>query len=348
MPDRVPPPATSDVAAKRPDVVAPYGDTAPADAPQPPDAGLFALVKDAVWDFMDDNCMRMAAAMSYYTIFALPGLLVLLVTLLSWTTAATGTGDAKSTRAGVTETLGSATGLEGADEQEQIQAMMDSARAGGGPLKWLLTIGSILFAATGVIVALQDALNTAWEVQPDPEAGGVWNFLTKRLISLAMILAVGFLLLMSMTLTAAVNGFSRAIERYTGFASADVLAAIGTEVVTVAVVTALFGLIFKFLPDAHIRWKDAFVGGAVTGVLFWVGKFALGMYLGRANFAESFGAGAASLALVLAWVYYTSLIFLFGAEFTQKWAERRGGGIVPEEGAVRVRKNLERTAPAPA
>ena len=320
-------------------VAAPHGNTAPADSPR--DAGLFALVKDAVWDFMDDNCMRLAAAMSYYTIFALPGLLVLLVTVLGWAAGATGVGGADTAEGGIADALAQTTGLEGEDEQGQIAAMMESAQLGNAsPVKWLLTFGSILFAATGVIVALQDSLNTAWEVQPDPESGGVWNFLTKRLVSLGMILAVGFLLLVSMTLTAAVEGFGKAIEKATGLASADVLALVGSEAVTVLVVTALFAGIFKYLPDAVIDWKDALIGGFVTALLFWVGKFALGFYLGRSDFAGSFGAGAASLALVLAWVYYTSLIFLFGAEFTQKWADRRGGGIVPEPGAVRIRKTV--------
>ena len=336
------------VAAPRDDaVVAPYGDTTP-EGRDPEDAGLYAMTRDAVWDFLDDNCMRLAAAMSYYTIFALPGLLVLLVTVLSWATTATGQGGADAAKSGVTQSVEDFTGLGGEGEKSQIQTMMDSARTGGGPLKWLLTIGSIVFAATGVIVALQDSLNTAWEVQPDPDAGGVWNFLTKRLVSFAMILAVGFLLLVSITLTAAVNGFSAAIERATGFAAADVLALVGTELVTVLVVTALFAAIFKYLPDAVIDWRDALIGGFFTGLLFWIGKFALGFYLGRSDFAGSFGSGAASLALVLAWVYYTSLIFLFGAEFTQKWADRRGGGVVPEPGAVRVKKTVVKGAAAKA
>ena len=320
-------------------VAAPHGATEPADSPK--NTGLFALVKDAVWDFTDDNCMRLAAAMSYYTVFALPGLLVLLVTVLGWAAGATGAGGAEAAESGITDALARTTGLEGKEEQSQITAMMESASLGNAsPMKWVLTFGSILFAATGVIVALQDSLNTAWEVQPDPNAGGVWNFLTKRLVSLGMILAVGFLLLVSMTLTAAVEGFSQAIEQATGLPSADVLALIGSEAVTVLVVTALFAAIFKYLPDAVIDWKDALIGGFLTALLFWVGKFALGFYLGRADFAGSFGAGAASLALVLAWVYYTSLIFLFGAEFTQKWADRRGGGVVPEPGAVRVKKTV--------
>ena len=336
-------------------VAAPHGATEPEDSPK--DTGLFALVKDAAWDFMDDNCMRLAAAMSYYTIFALPGLLVLLVTLLSWTATAAGQDGESVAKSGVTKAIEDATGLGGEvagpgeeGEPSQIETMMESAQLSGGPLKWLLTLGSILFAATGVIIALQDSLNTAWEVQPDPESGGVWNFLTKRLVSLGMILAVGFLLLVSMTLTAAVEGFSKAIETATGLPSADVLALVGSELVTILIVTALFAAIFKYLPDAVIDWKDALIGGFVTALLFWIGKFALGIYLGRADFAGSFGAGAASLALVLTWVYYTSLIFLFGAEFTQKWADRRGGGVVPEPGAVRVRKTVVKgdAAAAPA
>ena len=328
-------------------VAAPHGATEPVDSAK--GTGLFALVKDAAWDFMDDNCLRLAAAMSYYTIFALPGLLVLLVTILAWAAGVTGVGDDGAAQSGIEDALAQTTGLQGEEEKGQIGQMMESAAlSNASPLKWVLTFGSILFAATGVIIALQDSLNTAWEVAPDPEAGGVKNFLMKRLVSLAMILAVGFLLIVSLTLTAAVEGFTKAIETATGMPSADVLARLGSEAVTVLVVTALFAAIFKYLPDAVIAWKDALIGGFVTALLFWIGKFALGFYLGRSDFAGSFGAGAASLALVLTWVYYNSVIFLFGAEFTQKWADRRGSGIVPEEGAVRVRKTVVKGAAAAA
>ena len=312
----------------------------PADTSDEKDPSLFAIAKAAVTDFMDDNCMRLAAALSYYTVFALPALLVLLVTVLGFFTPAIGSGDAAG---GIKDQIGSVTGLDGPGEQEQIDAMLKSAQmSNASPWKWILTIGGILFGATGVVVALQDALNTAWEVRPDPEKGGVWNFVTKRVVSLAMILGIGFLLLISLILTSAVQGVTTRVTDAAGVGGTSALLTVGNEVVTVAVVTVLFGAMFKFLPDAQIAWKDVLVGGFATAVLFWVGKFGLGLYLGRANFADSFGAGAASLALVFVWVYYTSLILLFGAELTQQWADRRGSGIVPEEGAVRVQTKIER------
>ena len=329
---------------------APAHDPAPAAAPEPgtraatdprADGSLFAIVKAAVTDFIDDNCMRLAAAMSYYTVFALPALLVLLVTMVSWYTGVTGREGSGSDA--VKETVGNVAGLDGPEEQEQIDAMLQSAQMGNAsPWKWILTVGGILFGATGVVVALQDALNTAWEVQPDPEQGGVWNFVSKRLLSLGMILGVGFLLIVSLTVTAAVQGVTAKVGEAAGMGGGGILLTIANEVVTVLVVGVLFGAMFKFLPDAHIAWKDVIFGGLVTALLFWLGKFGLGIYLGRANFADSFGAGAASLALVFVWVYYTSLIFLFGAELTQQWADRRGSGITPEEGAVRVVKTIER------
>ncbi|MFH5804761.1 YihY/virulence factor BrkB family protein [Alienimonas sp. DA493] len=306
------------------------------------DSSLFAIAKAAVTDFIDDNCMRLAAAMSYYTVFALPALLVLLVTIVGWYAGVTGTGGEAGGSEVIKEQVGNVTGLDGPEEQEQIDAMLHSAQMGNAsPWKWILTFGGILFGATGVVVALQDALNTAWEVMPDPEKGGVWNFVTKRLVSLAMILGVGFLLIVSLTITAAVQGMTAKVGEATGLSGGGMFLAVMNEILTVLVVGTLFGAMFKFLPDAHIAWKDVVVGALVTAGLFWVGKFGLGIYLGRANFADSFGSGAASLAMVFVWVYYTSLIFLFGAELTQKWADRRGSGIVPEDGAVRVKKELQ-------
>jgi len=307
------------------------------------DPSIFAIVKASVTDFIDDNCMRLAAAMSYYTVFALPALLVLLVTIVGAFTSATGQGDGADAMKGQ---LGEATGLNSPEEQQQIDAMLQSAQMdNASPWKWILTVGGILFGATGVVVALQDALNTAWEVRPDPDQGGVWNFVTKRLVSLAMILGIGFLLILSLTITAAVQGMTAKVGEATGMGGGGTALSIANEIVTILVVGVLFGAMFKFLPDAHIAWKDVLFGGFVTAILFWLGKFGLGIYLGRADFAGSFGAGAASLALLFVWVYYTSLIFLFGAELTQHWADRRGAGIVPEEGAVRVKKELQ---PAPA
>ncbi|QDT17277.1 YihY/virulence factor BrkB family protein [Alienimonas californiensis] len=306
------------------------------------DSSLFAIVKAAATDFIDDNCMRMAAAMSYYTVFALPALLVLLVTMVGWYAGVTGTGGDGGGDAVIKDQVGNFAGLNSPEEQEQIDAMLQSAQMdNASPWKWILTFGGILFGATGVVVALQDALNTAWEVMPDPEKGGVWNFVTKRLLSLAMILGVGFLLIVSLTITAAVQGMTAKLGEATGMGGGGTLLSILNEIVTILVVGVLFGAMFKFLPDAHIAWKDVAVGALVTALLFWIGKFGLGIYLGRADFAGSFGAGAASLALLFVWVYYTSLIFLFGAELTQKWADRRGAGIQPEDGAVRVKKRFE-------
>ena len=244
------------------------------------DTSLFAIVKAAVLDFMDDNCMRLAAAMSYYTVFALPALLVLMVTMVGWYTGATGRGGSGSEV--VKEQFGNVTGMNDPAEQEQIDAMLQSAQLGNAsPWKWILTIGGILFGATGVVVALQDALNTAWEVMPDPEKGGVWNFVTKRLISLGMILGVGFLLIVSLTLTAAVQGMTEKVAEATGMPGSGTFLTVANEVVTVLVVGVLFGAMFKFLPDAHIAWKDVIFGGLVTALLFWIGKFGLGIYLGR-------------------------------------------------------------------
>ncbi|HEV7590806.1 MAG TPA: YihY/virulence factor BrkB family protein, partial [Longimicrobium sp.] len=181
---------------------------------------------------------------------------------------------------------------------------------------------------------LQTALDRAWEVKPDPRAGGIKNFIFKRVLSLGMVLGIAFLLLVSLALSAMLTAVGGAIGALIPGASAVVVGILQT-VISLAVITLLFAAIFKVLPDAVIAWRDVWVGAFVTAVLFEVGKWAIGLYLGHSNPGKAYGA-AGALAVILVWIYYTAMIVLFGAEFTQTWAVRRGSGIRPEEGAVRV------------
>lgn len=288
--------------------------------------GVFGMLKDAVKDFSDDDCPRMAAALSYYTVFALPPLLILILLV------AGAVFDPAQVQEALRTQMGSLMGSAGAEE---IGTIIDQAeRPGGRGIKAVLGVGALLLGATGAFLQLQGALNRAWEVEPDPHAGGIRNFLFKRLLSLGMILGIAFLLLVSLALSAAVSAVGGFAGRLVPGASEAILFLFDT-VVTFLVVTGLFAAIFKVLPDARIAWRDVWVGAVVTAALFTIGKFALGVYLGRSNPGEAFGA-AASLALVLVWIYYSSMIVLFGAEFTQQWAANRGSGIRPEEGARRM------------
>jgi membrane protein len=297
--------------------------------------GLFGLLKNAAKDFGEDECPLRAAALAYYTVFAMPPLLILLIMIAGLVWEPSDVQRAMETQFA---------GLVGSQGARGIHEMIASGdRPGGGNvIKTVLSIAGLLFGATGAFIALQGALNHAWEVKPDPKQGGIKNFIAKRLFSIGMVLGIGFLLAVSMALTA---GISAVGERLGGGVAEPVMYAVELTL-SFAVLTVLFAAIYKVLPDAEIGWRDVWVGAIVTAVLFVVGKFGLGFYLGRSEPGSAFGA-AGALAVILVWVYYAGMILLFGAEFTQRWAESRGHGIRPEKGAVRVdEKEVEKPAAA--
>lgn len=300
--------------------------------------GAVQLLKDTFKGFSEDDCPTMAAALSYYTVFSLPPLLVLLLTILG------AVMDPQDIQGNLEAQMRSAMGPAGAQQFRTILANVDRPGAGGA-LPTILSVVALLLGATGVFGQLQAALNKAWGVAPDPEKGGIKNMLLKRVFGIGMVLGLAFILLVSLVISAMISAFGEELGRFlpSGL-SAPVLEAINF-VGSLAVIALLFGAIFKVLPDAEISWRDVTVGAVVTALLFVAGKFALGLYLGRSNPGEAFGA-AGALALMLVWIYYSSMIVLLGAEFTQVWAERRGSGIVPEKGAVRVVRETKRLDPS--
>jgi membrane protein len=228
---------------------------------------------------------------------------------------------------------------------EQIHQMIARGEQspGAGTFATIASLVGLLLGATGLFLSLQEALNRAWEVKPDPAKGGVMAFITKRLLSAGMVLGIGFLLAVSLALTAGISAVGGAVG---GAIPEAVMHAI-TFVVSFVVLGLLFAALFKFLPDAKIAWNDVWVGGAVTSLLFVIGKFAIGLYLGRSKPGDAFGA-ASALAALLVWAYYAGMILLFGAEFTQQWVKRRGTGIEPKEGAVRVVESEQLIRPGEA
>lgn len=291
-------------------------------------SSYFQLLKNAVTDFMDDDSPRQAAALSYYTVFSLPPLLILLLTILG----------AVLNPEQVQQLIQSQAGAAiGPDAAAEIQAIIENANrpGSGGLLSTILGIAALIFGATGAFAALQAALNKAWEVEPDPDQGGLKNFILKRVFSFGMILGVAFLLLVSLVLSAMLTAFGHVLGAMLPDGLSQVFLHLLNLAISLLVISILFAAMFKVLPDAVISWKDVWVGAIFTALLFVIGKFLLGFYLGRSNPGEAFGA-AGSLALLLLWIYYSSMILLLGAEFTQAWAQERGAGIVPEEGAVRV------------
>jgi membrane protein len=288
--------------------------------------GALALLKSSGADFIEDDCPTQAAALSYYTIFSLPPLLMVLLLILGALV------NPQDIRGQLEVQIGT---LMGPSATEQIRTILAQLhQPGGNGLATVLSIGGLVLGATGAFGQLQAALNRAWEVAPDPRAG-LKAFLVKRLFSFGMILSVAFLLLVSLVLSAALSAFGGALGRMLPDGISATVLQVVNLAVSFVVITALFATIFKVLPDARVAWRDVWVGGAVTALLFVLGKFLIGFYLGRSNPGQAFGA-AGSLAVLFVWVYYSSMILLFGAEFTQAWIERDGSSIAPERGAVRV------------
>lgn len=285
--------------------------------------GAVALLKRTFKDFSADDCPRMAAALSYYTVFALPPLLILILTVVGMVF------DPAQVQEAIRGQVGEVMGADGAEQIGTIIQQADEPEGRG--VRALVGIAALILGATGAFMQLQGALNTAWNVEPDPDAGGFRNFIVKRVLSLGMILGLAFLLLVSLALSAVISMAGEMVGRIVPGVSEWLLHLLNFGL-SLAVITVLFAAMFKVLPDARIAWKDVWVGAGVTALLFVIGKFALGFYLGRSNPGEAYGA-AGSLALILVWIYYASMIVLLGAEFTQVWAESRGKGIEPEEGA---------------
>ena len=288
-------------------------------------------------EFIADRCPQMAAAISFYTLLSLPALLVLV--LLSVEPFLS-----RETVVNVIETY--SRDLIGPGGAEQISVLLENAtRPGqGGPLVAIASIIAFLFGATAAFGQLQAALNATWQVGPDPERGSVVNFLIKRFFSFLMILGIGLLIAASLALSALVSAFGEVLQVIVPFAPSGAILRLLEAGVSLAVLAFVFTVMLRYLPDARVRWTSAFLGGSVTAILFTVGKTLIADYLARADPASAYGA-AGSLALVLLWIYYSSMILLFGAEFTQVWMGRRGRPIQPVPGAVRIIRREERYMP---
>ena len=274
-----------------------------------------ATLKGALRDFLDDKCPMRAAALSYYTAFALPPLLILL------TMIAGAAWSADQVARAIESQFAGMIGPEGAGT---VRNMINASERSNGALGTILGFLGLLFGATGALISLQDALNAVWEVKQDPRAGGLQHFLLKRLLSLGMILGLGFLLIVSLAVSAALSALGDAIGNQT-----VVMQGIGM-LVSLAVLTVIFAAIFKYLPDIDVEWSNVWLGALLTAILLEVGKMLLGLYLGTRNPGSAFGA-ASALAVLLVWIYYAAMLVLLGAELTQAIAARRGRVIGSRE-----------------
>jgi membrane protein len=283
---------------------------------------LWRLLKDSGAEWMEDKAPRLGAALAYYTIFSLAPLLVIV-------TAIAGFFFGREAAQG--QLASQIQGLVDEQGGKAVQEMVANAgQTGSGGLATALGIVMLLLGAMGLFGQLQDALNTVWEVQPKP-GRGILGFLRDRFLSFSMVLSVAFLLLVSLVISA----WLAALGSLFGDWQTSVLGHLVNGAVSYVVITLLFAMIFRYLPDAEIAWKDVWLGAVIASLLFVVGKLLIGLYLGHSSVGSVYGA-AGSLAVLLVWLYYSSQIFLFGAEFTKVYADTFGSRIVPSANAEPV------------
>ncbi|HQU42764.1 MAG: hypothetical protein B7Z73_04040 [Planctomycetia bacterium 21-64-5] len=275
-------------------------------------SGLWEVIKQTFVEWQEDNVPRLGAALAFYSVFSLaPGLII----TLALAGAIWGPDAAQGKLAAELETL------IGSDVAAYLQDLADHIhRSSGGVFAALISGVLLFFGATGAVVGLKDALNTVWGVV-DTSHGLWWTLLRDRLLSVALVLATGLLLLGSMLLTSFLQGMSEraALQLRISFPTAVII----NWAVSLTVISLLFALIFSILPDVELGWRDVLVGSAVTSVLFLIGRELIAVYLGRFSFTSTYGT-AGSLVAVLLWVYYSAQILLLGAEFTQVYARRYG------------------------
>jgi len=284
---------------------------------------VFDLLREAFGEWQKDNVSILAASLAYYTVFSLTPILIISI-------AIAGSIFGEETAKG--EIMRQFQDLVGSNGAEAIQTALSNADT--PKLKNIASIISVvllLIGASGVFAQLQHALNLVWNVKAKP-GKGISQLIRKRLFSFSMVLAIGFLLLVSLVVNAILSALSNYASSWLpGF---YFLWQIFNFVLSFIITTFLFALLYKFVPDVKIAWQDVIMGAAITALLFAIGKFLLGFYLGRGAFGSAYGA-AGSLAVLLAWVYYSAQIIMFGAEFTQVYARKFGSRIVPDKHAVR-------------
>ena len=284
---------------------------------------VWTVIKEAAKGWMEDNATRLSAALAFYTILSIAPLLVIVTAIVGWVFGSdTATHQLEDQMRGLV-------GQAGADVART--AVEHASKPSSGILATVIGIGTLLFGASGVFGELQGALNTVWDVKPKP-GRGIWGTIQSRFLSFGMVLVIGFLLLVSLVVTTALQAVGTYMDGL--MPGVPTLLMVANFVVTFAVVTVLFALVFKFLPDAVISWKDVWFGALVTAGLFTLGKYLIGLYLTQAAPGSAFGAAGSVVAFVI-WVYYSGLIVLFGAELTEVTAQHAGRGIRPDEDAVR-------------
>jgi membrane protein len=292
------------------------------------------ILKKAAHAFVDDNALKLSASLSYYMVFALGPIILIVITLMG------SFSNREDVQLKVYNQLGKLLGPEAAVQiQSIIQNTQDSHHSTVGTIIGLI---ALFLGATGVFAEIQDSINYIWSVKAKPQRGWL-RFIINRLLSFSIIISMGFILLVALMINAVMELLSERLMRLFSEGTVYLFYAVNLLLIFI-VITVLFAAIFKILPDARIKWKDAFIGASFTAVLFLLGKFLIGYYLGNSNIGVVYGT-AAAIIFILLWVYYSSVILYFGAEFTRMYAIMMGGGIQPDKTAVFIIKKEAREIP---
>lgn len=282
--------------------------------------------------FMEDRVMKLSAALAYYTIFSLTPLIIIIISAVSIFL-----GDNMDPN---TKLFGEISEFIGRDAANQLKSFVDNANLSGkSTFGLIIGIVTLIIGSTAIFIEIQDSINLIWKVKAVPKKG--WKkLLTNRLLSFSLIASLGFLLLVSLVINSVVVAIGNRLEIYTSKIGVEevsgIFMLIVTNALTLSVVTVIFAVIFKVLPDVDLKWKPALVGALFTALLFSLGKYAIGIYIEKGNPGSAFGA-ASSIIVILVWIYYTAIILYFGAEFTQAYAEKYENGISPSKYAVHLK-----------
>jgi membrane protein len=292
---------------------------------------VWELVKSTASEWVADNCMRLGASLAFYTMLSIAPLLVIVTAIAGFVFGP------DAARGGLVHEL---TELVGPEAAQALQTMLAHAyQPTAGVIATVIGVTILVLGAVGVFVELQDALNFIWGAQSQAPSG-LWGFIRTRLLSFLMILVIGFLLLASLVVSTALT----ALGNYLGGHDPTLLFQVINQAVSLGVTALLFALIFKFLPDVHVAWRDVWIGALLTAGLFTLGKYLIGLYLGSTGVASTYGA-VGSLAVLLIWVYYSGQILYFGAEFTQVYANCHGSHCRTKEAeTLQARKECLRQA----
>jgi membrane protein len=279
---------------------------------------LWILLKETYTEWSEDKATQLGAALAFYTIFSLAPILIIVVAAV---------GFVLGKQSVQTYILAEITKVLGEANATYIMSTIQSSyQASSGLRATIIAIAIMLVGSTTVCVMLKDALNTMWGV--DTSSSGLLNFIKNRIMAFLVILLVGIFLFLSMLTSSIIVTLSTFLSNYVDIPFR--LITVADNIVSIILLTLLFALLFKVLPDVKISWGDVWVGGAITAILFALGKFLLGIYLARSTVSSAYGA-AGSLVVLLLWVYYSSLIIFFGAEFTQVYARKYGAEIIPKK-----------------